>query len=61
MLNCVLNLSLKLIVVIVASSWLEIDQQAVLIVESQEIVLFRRVNLQLALESHWIAAWAQIG
>ena len=61
MLDRVLNLPLQLLVVIVSSSWLKIDQQAVLIVESQESLLLRGVNLQLALESHWVTTGGQIG
>ena len=60
MLDRVLNLPLKLLVVFVAATWLEVYQQTEFIVEGEKLVLLFGIDLELALESHWVTAWGQV-
>ncbi len=60
MFDGVLDLSLHFLVVFVAATGFEIDEQTILIVEGKEVILFRLVDLELTFESHRVRARGQV-
>lgn len=61
MFDGVLDLSLELIVVLVATAGLEVDQKAELVVKSEQLVLLACVDFQLGLEARGVTASHQVG
>ena len=59
-LDIILDLSLKLVVVFIATARLEINQESILVVEGKYFILFGVVDFKLALEFHWVASWVVV-
>ena len=61
MLDSILDLSLKLVVVLVAATRLKVDQEPIRVVEGQQFVLPRVVDFKVSLEAQRVTSWGQIG
>ena len=59
-LDIILDLSLKLVVVFIATARLEINQESILVVEGKYFILLGVVDFKLALEFHWVASWVVV-
>ena len=59
-LDIILDLSLKLVVVFVATTRLKINQEPILVVEGKHFILFGVVDFKLSLEFHRVTSWGKV-
>ena len=59
-LDIILDLSLKLVVVFIATTRLEINQESILVVEGKQLILLGVVAFKITLEFHWVTSWVVV-
>ena len=60
-LDIILDLSLKLVVVLVATTRLEINQKPIMVVERKHGFLLGVVDFKLSLETYRVTSWGKVG